>query len=445
MKDKDEKDKKTCRYKLNTGKSCEKPFYEGDDYCVLHSKKDKSKKSDFENAFWVEFKRQGEAGIYDFSGFIFSASISFEQVHFEKPVYFNNAIFLRDVDFRESTFHARADFSRAEFRNADFSKSTFLNEIDFKEVKFRGPVNFSCTNFSEADFRGAFFSCKSNFNGATFSSASYFSGATFSQDVDFSTASFEKGCSFIDTVFSNVDFREARLFVKSDFSKAKFLDKTDFSYAVFPGEVDFTRAEFSGETQFSKVNFLNTTGITLFDAYFGDVSGLFELLHSSKKYLKFFEKSELLFGDFRFRLGDASARRYPLIARRTKDAWYLHSFKKSYPNIYRLWKITSNCGQSFIRWMFLSLIIAAFFAALYHCIYVFYPGGPAFKGQYISSDYPFLSFFYYSIVTFTTLGFGDIIPTNVFTQLIVMLEVVLGYIMLGGLISIFANKLARRS
>jgi hypothetical protein len=47
----------------------------------------------------------------------------------------------------------------------------------------------------------------------------------------------------------------------------------------------------------------------------------------------------------------------------------------------------------------------------------------------------------------TTLGFGDITPKvdQWFLQIVVTIEVVLGYIMLGGLISIFSNKLARRA
>ncbi len=54
---------------------------------------------------------------------------------------------------------------------------------------------------------------------------------------------------------------------------------------------------------------------------------------------------------------------------------------------------------------------------------------------------------YFSVVTFTTLGFGDVTPKSdsVIAQCWIMLEVILGYIMLGGLISIFAEKLARRS
>ena len=57
----------------------------------------------------------------------------------------------------------------------------------------------------------------------------------------------------------------------------------------------------------------------------------------------------------------------------------------------------------------------------------------------------FSSAFYFSIVTFTTLGFGDVITANRAARVMVTLEVILGYVMLGGLISIFATKLARRS
>ncbi|SDR01803.1 pentapeptide repeat-containing protein [Pseudovibrio sp. Tun.PSC04-5.I4] len=54
---------------------------------------------------------------------------------------------------------------------------------------------------------------------------------------------------------------------------------------------------------------------------------------------------------------------------------------------------------------------------------------------------------YFSVVTFTTLGFGDVTPVaaGVIGKLVVMWEVVLGYINLGLLISILANKVARRA
>jgi uncharacterized protein YjbI with pentapeptide repeats len=53
--------------------------------------------------------------------------------------------------------------------------------------------------------------------------------------------------------------------------------------------------------------------------------------------------------------------------------------------------------------------------------------------------------YYFSIVTFTTLGFGDIKPATRTAEIIVSSEVILGYTLLGLLLAVLAEKLARRS
>ena len=53
--------------------------------------------------------------------------------------------------------------------------------------------------------------------------------------------------------------------------------------------------------------------------------------------------------------------------------------------------------------------------------------------------------YYYSIVTYTTLGFGDVTPITTTGQMVVTAEVILGYLTLGLLVSILANKVARRA
>ena len=52
---------------------------------------------------------------------------------------------------------------------------------------------------------------------------------------------------------------------------------------------------------------------------------------------------------------------------------------------------------------------------------------------------------YFSIVTMTTLGYGDALPASLPAQLVVIAEVIIGYMMLGGALSIFAAKMGRRS
>ncbi len=62
-------------------------------------------------------------------------------------------------------------------------------------------------------------------------------------------------------------------------------------------------------------------------------------------------------------------------------------------------------------------------------------------------SFNFFAPFYYSILTFSNLGFGGLAPNADcwWVQAIAALEVIAGYVMLAGLISIFAMKFARRS
>ena len=85
---------------------------------------------------------------------------------------------------------------------------------------------------------------------------------------------------------------------------------------------------------------------------------------------------------------------------------------------------------------------SVFFALAFACIY-YLLGESAFAIDYL--DWGFSTMVYYSVVTFTTLGFGDVTPLTQLAAWWVMAEVIFGYVMLGGLISIFATKLARRA
>ena len=142
------------------------------------------------------------------------------------------------------------------------------------------------------------------------------------------------------------------------------------------------------------------------------------------------------------------------------DQDYILQMKKRSKWLYRLWSWSSDCGRSFKRWAWLSLGTAGLFALAFSLLEFFMPGSFDFPhnadhqataidifGGKIHADmkFDFFTMLYYSIVTFTTLGFGDVTPLTKWAALAVTLEVIVGYIMLGGLISIFANKLARRS
>jgi hypothetical protein len=123
-----------------------------------------------------------------------------------------------------------------------------------------------------------------------------------------------------------------------------------------------------------------------------------------------------------------------------QDQDYLEEFLESGSGRFRcyVWWLTSDCGRSLLRWAGWSVLFVLLYSGIYS-----YLGRSHF---YVANmQYGFITSLYYSIVTFTTLGFGDIAPTTNLSAMIVCSEVILGYIMLGGLISIFSGKLSRRS
>ena len=50
---------------------------------------------------------------------------------------------------------------------------------------------------------------------------------------------------------------------------------------------------------------------------------------------------------------------------------------------------------------------------------------------------------YFSVVTITTLGFGDLTPYTSYGRFLVAVEVIAGYMLLGLLVSVLATKLVR--
>lgn len=130
----------------------------------------------------------------------------------------------------------------------------------------------------------------------------------------------------------------------------------------------------------------------------------------------------------------------PRFKRFAQDQDFLEEFRSVWWRrpIYWLWLIFADCGRSLWPWLCWSIAMAIGFGVKFYSM-----GESAFCIKNL--DYSLSSMIYYSVVTFTTLGFGDITPQSHEAARWVMAEVITGYIMLGGLISIFATKLARRS
>ena len=115
---------------------------------------------------------------------------------------------------------------------------------------------------------------------------------------------------------------------------------------------------------------------------------------------------------------------------------------------YQIWKITSVYGESLFRWGMVSISLIIFFALIYSNIPVFEWIPENVKSIFVTefnynADQNWFTPVYFSCVTFTTLGFGDIYPIGICSQVWVVIEVIVGYMMLGGLISIFSKRVIR--
>jgi uncharacterized protein YjbI with pentapeptide repeats len=126
-----------------------------------------------------------------------------------------------------------------------------------------------------------------------------------------------------------------------------------------------------------------------------------------------------------------------LLRRQILDQNYIHEFRnrsRAHHAIYWVWWLTSDCGRSMLRWGVCTLSVAVFFGLAFMTVDVDF-----------GDSQTLLSPFYFSLVTITTLGYGDVLPRSMAAQILVMAEVAMGYMMLGGMLSIFSDKMARRA
>ncbi len=97
---------------------------------------------------------------------------------------------------------------------------------------------------------------------------------------------------------------------------------------------------------------------------------------------------------------------------------------------------TSRYGHSLGRWGFTVLLFISAFAGIFALLDK--TSATSMFENYTASSGIF-DYFYFSIVTFTTLGYGDIVPITIAEKLVVGVEVLLGFTMLG----IFINLIKR--
>lgn len=293
-------------------------------------------------------------------------------------------IILNGADLRGVNFAGR-DLSGAKLFQADLRKANFQDAI------LEG-VEFSAANLEGAIFDGA--NCRrAGFGRANLDGASLFQANL--EETSFSQASLI-GANLHCVNLSHSRLREANL-TQAD------LSESDLRYA-----------------DISMAKVVNTT--------FRNA----DLRHLRLRMIRGFKRSDWIGVDIR----DINFAGGYMVRQEIIDQNFImefRSYSKMSSLIYYPWYITCDCGRSMLRWCCCIGFLLMIFSYLYTLVGIDY-------GPYTTA----LSPFYFSVVTMTTLGFGDAVPNSLSGQILTMIEVSTGYVMLGGLLSIFSNKLARR-
>ncbi|MGA2411124.1 MAG: ion channel [Candidatus Binataceae bacterium] len=87
------------------------------------------------------------------------------------------------------------------------------------------------------------------------------------------------------------------------------------------------------------------------------------------------------------------------------------------------------------------VVIASILICIFGAIYRFWSAMLDYGSHPSTGFTPY----HFSIVTYTTLGFGDVKPNSLGGEILVSIEVILGYLTLGLLLAVLGNRIARRS
>ena len=362
-----------------------------------------------------------------------------------------------DITLTSCKIEGVVDLFSSEIERDDNDRIYLNKSLSCNGCKFTNVVNFRSVVFQkELSFRRSIFEANLDFDEATLHHPCEFREVTFKGRANFHSADFQKSVSFWRAEFHNVaDFHQAEFRQNAVFHEAQFQKEANFSRVYFHQTLDCTGTNFAGITIFNRATFISTTRFTAAKfaavASFRDVNYIPNTIRQS--IINRFSKNVQRPTEFYLDSQHVDEVANPFFKRYVADQQFIRAFNKANPMLARLWRWSSDYGRNLGLWAFWSLFFTLLFAIAYMPLPSWLPEwiqewSPQFHqatGKYSGETLTFWNSFYFSIVTFTTLGFGDVVADNAIARFLVTMEVIFGYLMLGGLISIFANKLASRS
>jgi len=425
--------------------------------------------------FWMtEFSKDA---IANFSGAEFSGKTYFSDSNFFGKVYFTSTKFLNFITFSSADFLSESvvDFYDAEFsEDVYFKKSNFFGKVKFNHAKFSGDTSFIETifheNYDKVDFENTKFLKKVELNKVMFLRDANFNKCTFFEDAVFDEAKFLKTVTFIKGKFSGrTSFKHTEFFSVVDFSDSMLTGKTDFnptkSEMVFFNNTFFLE-HVKIKANLTQCNFYdsnienvdltgsswainNKKNIIIFEEWEGRLS--WKELEDIYRHLK---QSHQKHGDYSL----AGEFYYKEMECRGKQ---LTGFKKFAWIV--LFERISGYGEkpSNVVWSSVFIIFVSAFFYFYYGIefigssvlkvpphllkYNFSPNSIGIQWAMGNIDKVFNDFLlclYTSVITFTTLGYGDVHPIG-YSRIVASVEAIFGIFMTALFIFVFTRKMLR--
>lgn len=390
-------------------------------YCIYHAEAEDKSEREFKKAL----KKHLDERNYNFNGFIFVGEIYFwrdfgvnvlknsnfggakfqgaaflTDTQFQGKAWFQGTEFQQGAYFERTNFQEEAYFGMANFQGgAYFGEANFQGEANFPDTKFHGEANFRIANFQgEASFGRAKFQGETDFFEAAFQENLYFGGTEFRGRTHILPRCIRKGISFFEATLENISLTPLNL------------DKDAW--------IDFRGARFTN-TQIRREDIENHIRQEQEDDFSG-AEEIYLLLKNNFHSLGRYDNESWAFKKER----DMQRKSYFHAKRPLR--WLGSMF----------WNLLYGYGERPF-WIFGWCGFLLFFSSF---IYWLSKGVFHVTGTCLIPVGDYWNNLYFSVVTFTTLGYGDFRPIGTI-KVLASIEALLGIF----LIALFIFALARRT
>jgi len=379
-----------CAYR-----GCERDVRDGSEHCMFHmSVKEKADHWRECNDLFVELI---DRGTLNFDGFVLK-DVDLSGRKLKGNVSFINASFLGQTSFRNVVFKGSADFHGSRFEDADFSGASFMGRAFFSpDGPGKGPT------FRKADFRDSYFEKGGSFDDCVI------------PDGDFSQSTI-RHVSFNGVVLDNILFTGSQMefaYLSDSLWNApegrtgprrllEWISVSDGRYII--------REEMEVRGRMGSERRVNG---------YKDAEGTYRRIKHSLNNEGDYEKA----GEFYIREMRMKRKRYREQHRLLK--WLA----------FWLSAVVTGYGEKWRNVVMSAFAIVLIYAVAYYAVGAISPDGEDYDADFRES-------LYFSVVTFTTLGYGDYAPITEY-QLLAVSEAFIGAFTIALFVLVFGRKMMR--